>query len=167
MKRKKDSWSEAPSGSFVLSFWLNGIRSLFGRLWTNLNVCTNKRIRDLDRHKRNIHFHYKSSQWHHQAACPKARWWSKTGWHLNVRIQGSLHDNKEDQWRTVLPGKERLSFQHLCKDASGAPDINRNVVLLPCEHNFRGAVVACGNVACHLRVLDAREAKITDLFWQD
>jgi hypothetical protein len=74
------------------------------------------------------------------------------------------HDNKEDQSRTILPRKERLSFQHFCKDASGAPDINRNVVLLPGEHYFWGAVVACGDVACHLWVLDAREAKITDLF---
>ena len=41
----------------------------------------------------------------------------------------------------VLAREERLSLQHLCKDAAGAPNINLDVVLLPGEHDLRGTVV--------------------------
>lgn len=55
----------------------------------------------------------------------------------------------------VLAGEERLAIQHLCENTAGAPDIDLDVVLLPCEHNLGGAIVSGRDVASHLRVLDA------------
>src|SRR4051812_44290410 len=63
----------------------------------------------------------------------------------------------------VLSGKQGLSFQHLGKDAAGTPDVDFNVVLLPCEHNLRGSVVSRRHVARHLRILNARKAEVADL----
>ena len=65
--------------------------------------------------------------------------------------------------RTVFAGKQRLPFEHLRKDAARAPDVDCDVVLLPREHNFRGTVVPRRDVACHLWVLDPREAEVADL----
>jgi hypothetical protein len=63
----------------------------------------------------------------------------------------------------VLAGEERLALEHLSEDAAGAPDIDLDVVLLPGEHDLGGAVVAGGDVAGHLGVLDAGEAEVADL----
>ena len=63
----------------------------------------------------------------------------------------------------VLAGEQRLALQHLCEDASCAPDINFNIILLPCEHNLRRSVVSCGHISGHLGILDTREAEIADL----
>lgn len=62
----------------------------------------------------------------------------------------------------VLAGEQRLPLEHLGKDASRTPDIHLNIVLLPGKHDFRCAVVARRDVARHLRILDAREAKVAD-----
>lgn len=63
----------------------------------------------------------------------------------------------------VLSREERLALEHFREDATCTPDINLNIVFLPCEHNLRCAVVAGGNVSGHLRVLYTGQAEITDL----
>jgi hypothetical protein len=63
----------------------------------------------------------------------------------------------------ILPREQRLALQHLGKDAARAPDVNFDVVLLPCEHDLGRAVVSRGNVAGHLRVLDTCKAEVADL----
>ena len=65
--------------------------------------------------------------------------------------------------RTIFTGEQWFPFQHLGKYAPGAPDINRNIVLLPGQHDFRSPVVPRRDVSGHLRVLDAGKAEITDL----
>lgn len=63
----------------------------------------------------------------------------------------------------ILAGEQRLALQHLRKDAARAPDINLDVVFLPCEHDLRSSVVPRRHVSGHLGVLDTREAEIADL----
>lgn len=63
----------------------------------------------------------------------------------------------------IFAGKQRFAFQHLGEYASGAPDIDLDVVLLPCEHNLRRTVVPRRHVSRHLRILDSRQTKITNL----
>lgn len=63
----------------------------------------------------------------------------------------------------VLSWEQRLALEHLGKDAACTPDVDLNVVFLPCKHDLRGAVVAGGNVAGHLRVLYTGQAEIADL----
>ena len=65
--------------------------------------------------------------------------------------------------RTIFTREQWFPFQHLGKYAPGAPDINRNIVLLPGQHDFRSPVVTCRDVSGHLRVLDAGKTEITDL----
>ena len=43
--------------------------------------------------------------------------------------------------RTIFAGEQWFSFQHLGKYAPGAPDVNRNIVLLPGQHDFRSPIV--------------------------
>ena len=63
----------------------------------------------------------------------------------------------------IFAGEEWLALQHLSKNAARAPNIHLDVVLLPCKHNFRGAIVSSRNVASHLRILDSSEAEIANL----
>ena len=63
----------------------------------------------------------------------------------------------------ILSGKQGLALEHFRKDAACTPDIDLNIVFLPCEHNFRCAVVAGGNVSGHLGVLYTGQAEIADL----
>lgn len=63
----------------------------------------------------------------------------------------------------VLAGEERLALEHLGKDAAGTPNVHLDVVFLPCEHDFGGAVVSRGDVAGHLGVLDSGQAKVANL----
>jgi hypothetical protein len=63
----------------------------------------------------------------------------------------------------ILSWEERLALQHLCEDTPRTPDINLNIVLLPCEHDLRGSVISRGNVTSHLRILNSRKAKVADL----
>ena len=62
----------------------------------------------------------------------------------------------------VLSRKQGLSFKHLGEDAAGAPDVNFDVILLPGEHNLRGSIVSGRDIARHLRILDARQAKVAN-----
>ena len=62
----------------------------------------------------------------------------------------------------VLAGEQRLALQHLGEDAPGTPNVHFHIVLLPCEHDFWGSVVSCGDIARHLRVLNSREPKVAD-----
>ena len=63
----------------------------------------------------------------------------------------------------IFAGEERLALEHLGEDATGTPDVDLDIVLLPGEHNLRGAIVAGRDVAGHLWVLDAGQAKVADL----
>ena len=66
---------------------------------------------------------------------------------------------------TILAREQWLSDQHLRKDTSHTPHVQRQVVTLPEEHDFRGPVVTRGDVASvrHIRVSDAGQAKVADL----
>jgi hypothetical protein len=63
----------------------------------------------------------------------------------------------------ILPWEKRLAFQHLCEDTSSTPDINLDIVLLPCEHNLRGSVVSRGDISSHLGILDTGQTEVADL----
>lgn len=80
------------------------------------------------------------------------------------RLQENKTTAKEKrmQRRTVFAREQRLPLQHLRKDTSRAPDIDRDVILLPGEHDLRRAVVPCRDVARHLRVLYSGKAKVTN-----
>jgi len=68
-----------------------------------------------------------------------------------------------DTRRTVLSGKEWLALKHLSKNAPSAPNVDCNIVLLPCEHGFGGPIIPRRDVASHLRSLYSGETKITNL----
>lgn len=63
----------------------------------------------------------------------------------------------------ILAREEGLALEHLGEDAAGTPDIDLDVVLLPGEHDFGGAVVTSRDIASHLRILDTRKAEIANL----
>lgn len=63
----------------------------------------------------------------------------------------------------ILARKQRSTSQHLGEDAPRTPDIDLDVVLLPCQHDLGSTVVARRDVAGHLGVLDTGEAKVADL----
>ena len=63
----------------------------------------------------------------------------------------------------VLARKQGLALEHLGEDAAGTPDVHFDIVLLPREHDLGGAVVARGDVAGHLRILDPGQAEIANL----
>jgi hypothetical protein len=63
----------------------------------------------------------------------------------------------------VLSWEQRLALEHFSKDAACTPDVDLDIVFLPCKHDLRGAVVAGGNVTGHLRVLYTGQAEIADL----
>lgn len=63
----------------------------------------------------------------------------------------------------ILAREQRSTSQHLGEDAPRTPDIDLDVVLLPCQHDLGGTVVARRDVAGHLGVLDTGEAKVADL----
>jgi hypothetical protein len=79
------------------------------------------------------------------------------------RAQRGAARRRGSKARTVLAGEERLALEHLREDAADGPDVDRDVVFLPREHDLRRAVVPRRDVARHLRVLDAREPKVADL----
>ena len=43
----------------------------------------------------------------------------------------------------IFAREQRLPLKHLGENTSCAPYVNLDVVLLPREHDFRGAVVSC------------------------
>ena len=63
----------------------------------------------------------------------------------------------------IFAWKERLALEHLREYASCTPYVNLDVIFLPCEHDFRGAIIAGRDVARHLGVLDSGETEIADL----
>lgn len=63
----------------------------------------------------------------------------------------------------VLSWKQRLSFQHLGKNASGTPDVDLYIVFLPGEHDLWGTVVSCRDITRHLRILNPCKTEIADL----
>ncbi len=65
--------------------------------------------------------------------------------------------------RTVLSREERLSLEHLGKDAPRTPDIYCDVVFLPREHDLGSPIIASRHVARHLRILYSGKTKITNL----
>lgn len=73
-----------------------------------------------------------------------------------------LGDNRE-LVDMVLSGEQRLSLQHLCEDTSCTPDINLNIVFLPCEHDLWRSVVSRRDISGHLGVLDPGQTEVADL----
>ena len=63
----------------------------------------------------------------------------------------------------ILPWEKRLALQHLRKDTSSTPDINLNIVFLPCKHNLGGSVVSRRDIASHLGVLNTGQTEVADL----
>lgn len=63
----------------------------------------------------------------------------------------------------ILAGEERLALEHLSEDAARAPDVDLDVILLPCEHDLGGAIVSGRHVTRHLRVLYSGETEVADL----
>ena len=50
---------------------------------------------------------------------------------------------------TVFPRKQWLPAQHLGKNASHTPHINRLGILLECQHNLGSTVPSCGHIFGH------------------
>jgi len=63
----------------------------------------------------------------------------------------------------VLSREKRLALQHLCEDTAGTPDINLNIVFLPCEHDLRGSVVSRRDISGHLGILNTGQTEVADL----
>src|ERR1700761_1216056 len=63
----------------------------------------------------------------------------------------------------ILSREKRFAFQHFGKDTTRAPNVNFDIVFLPCKHNFRGSVISCRNITSHLRVLDTSKTEIANL----
>mgnify|MGYP005989957065 CR=1 FL=1 len=63
----------------------------------------------------------------------------------------------------ILAGEEGLAFQHLGEDAASTPNVDLDIVFLPCEHDLRGSVISGGNVAGHLGVLNSGQTKVANL----
>ena len=78
------------------------------------------------------------------------------------RRSKKLRDDRE-LIDVIFSREQRLALQHLCEDASRAPDVNLHIVLLPSEHDLRRSVVSCGDISGHLGILDTRETEIADL----
>lgn len=63
----------------------------------------------------------------------------------------------------VLAGEEWLALEHFGKDTASAPDIDLDIVFLPCEHDLGRPVVSCRYVTCHLGVLNTGQAEVANL----
>lgn len=63
----------------------------------------------------------------------------------------------------ILSWEKRLALQHLSEDAPRTPDINLDIVFLPCKHDLRRSVVSCRDISSHLGVLQTRKTEIADL----
>jgi hypothetical protein len=63
----------------------------------------------------------------------------------------------------VLAREERLALKHLGENASCTPDINLDIVLLPCKHDLGGSVVSGRDVTRHLGVLYTGETEVANL----
>jgi hypothetical protein len=84
---------------------------------------------------------------------------------LNNIIRGSTQKFSDDGElvHMVLSREQWLALKHLSEDAPRTPDINLNVVLLPCEHDLGGSVVSGGDVTRHLGILYTGETEVADL----
>lgn len=60
-----------------------------------------------------------------------------------VRRRAKQFSDDGELVHVVLAREQGLALQHLGKDASSTPDIDLDIVLLPCEHDLGGAVVSC------------------------
>lgn len=63
----------------------------------------------------------------------------------------------------VLSREQGLALEHFCEDAARTPDVDLDVVFLPCKHDLWGAVVTGGHVSGHLGILYTSQAEIADL----
>lgn len=63
----------------------------------------------------------------------------------------------------ILAGEEWFPVEHLCENAPGTPNVDLHIVLLPCKHDLRGAIVSCRHVTGHLRVLNPGQSEIANL----
>ena len=63
----------------------------------------------------------------------------------------------------IFSWEQRLALKHLSEDASSTPNVNLNIILLPCEHDLGCSVVSGGDVAGHLGILNTGKAKVANL----
>ena len=63
----------------------------------------------------------------------------------------------------ILSWEKRLALQHLCEDTSGTPDINLDIIFLPCEHNLRRSIVSRRDISGHLGILNTSQTEVADL----
>jgi hypothetical protein len=69
----------------------------------------------------------------------------------------------EEKARTIFAWKEGFSLEHLGEDTASAPNVHRNVILLPSQHDLWRAVITRRDVSGHLWILNTRQSKIADL----
>ena len=86
-------------------------------------------------------------------------------WLTSVKpsIHSEMRIRKTIASRTVFPREQRLALEHLREYTARAPYVDRNIILLPGQHDLRGAVVSRRHVTRHLGILNPGEAKIADL----
>jgi hypothetical protein len=84
---------------------------------------------------------------------------------LDNIIWGSTEQLRDDGElvHVVLSGEKRLALEHLSENAASTPDVDLDIVLLPCEHDLRRSVVSGRNVSSHLGVLYTGKTEVTDL----
>ena len=88
-----------------------------------------------------------------------------TGDGVNHIVRGSTQELSDDGELVdmILSREQRLALQHLGKDTPRTPDVNLDIIFLPCEHNLWGSVVSGGDVSGHLWILNTGETEIADL----
>ena len=62
----------------------------------------------------------------------------------------------------IFSGEKWFTLQHLCENTSRTPDIDLNVILLPCKHDLWCSVISRRDVSGHLRILDTGKTEIAD-----
>lgn len=136
-----------PNGSALLNFALSDCRSRLGSDWTNLKVYT----RD------------QPSSFPPWFRARVAYVLTRNGVDDIVRGGSQQLGDDGELVDVILSGKQRLTLQHLGKDAAGTPDVYLDVILLPGEHDLGRSVVSRGDVAGHLGILDTGQTEIADL----
>jgi hypothetical protein len=63
----------------------------------------------------------------------------------------------------IFARKQGLAFEHLRKDTACTPDIDLDIVFLPCKHDLRRSVISCRDIASHLGVLNSSESEVANL----
>jgi hypothetical protein len=63
----------------------------------------------------------------------------------------------------ILSREKWFSFQHFGENATSTPNINLDIILLPCKHDFGSSVVSGGDITSHLWILNTGKTEIANL----